>query len=230
MLDIKDKLIVALDVDSFEKAKELVDKLYPAVKIFKVGSQLFTACGPETVKMIQQKGARVFLDLKFYDIPQTVAKTVAVAMRLKVFMLTLHIQGGLEMMQRARDALRVEAKNLHLEPALIIGITVLTSEKKQVNMKSRVLALADLAKEAGLDGVVCSAQEATTVRKACGEDFIIVTPSIRPKDYPSDDQKRTATAKEAIKAGADYIVVGRPIIQAADPLAVAKEIIQEIIS
>ncbi|MBL7197295.1 MAG: orotidine-5'-phosphate decarboxylase [Candidatus Omnitrophica bacterium] len=215
---IKDKLIVALDVDDYKKAKQLVKLLYPVVKIFKVGSQLFTACGPEIVKMIQKKGAKVFLDLKFHDIPNTVKRAVEAAARLKVNMLTVHLAGGREMLEAA--------VSISKRPK-IVGVTVLTSKSK-VNLRDRVLDLAKLAKDVGLDGVVCSAHEATAVRQKFGRNFLIVTPGIRPKGSSFGDQKRVVTPKQAIKNGADFIVVGRPIIKARNPKKAALEILKEI--
>ena len=213
-----DKLIVALDVDSLKEAERLLDVLYPNVKIFKVGSQLFTACGPEAVRMIVNKGAKVFLDLKFHDIPNTVKRGVESAAKLKVYMLTVHLSGGKDMLGAAVSI---------ADRPKIIGISVLTSESKE-GTEDKVLELAKLAKSVGLDGVVCSAQEANMIREACGKDFIIVTPGIRPGGYASDDQVRVATPKEAIQAGADFIVVGRPIIKSNNPLLAAKEILQDL--
>jgi orotidine-5'-phosphate decarboxylase len=206
------KLIVALDVDSFKKAKNLVDKLYPAIKTFKVGLQLFTCCGPAIIKFIRKKGARVFLDLKFFDIPNTVRNAVKQAAKLKVFMLTVHLSAGKEMLKALTD--------IPNRPK-IVGVTVLTSQKER-NTKAKVLNLAKLAKETGLDGVVCSVREAALVRKRFGKNFLIVTPGIRPKGAPAGDQKRTATAAEAVKAGSDFLVAGRPIIDAKDPLKAAQ--------
>lgn len=218
MLDIKDKLIVALDVDTLKEAKDLVDKLYPSVKIFKVGSQLFTACGPEAVKMIAQKGAKVFLDLKSHDIPNTVKKAVEVAAKLEVFMLTVHLSGGKEMLQAAASV---------VNRPKIVGVTVLTSQSED-GTANKVLELAKLAKNSGLDGVVCSVSETKMIKKELGKDFIVVNPGIRPKDSSSNDQKRVATPKEAIDAGADFIVVGRPVIQAEDPQQAALNIFKEL--
>ncbi len=225
MQKLDDKLIVALDVDSLKKAENFVGTLFPKVKIFKVGSQLFTACGPQAVNMIQKKGAKVFLDLKFHDIPNTVKNAVEIATSLKVFMLTLHISGGREMLEAIA--------NIPGRP-LVVGVTVLTSSNEN-DAEHSVLSLARLAKNSGLDGVVCSVHEAAMVRKECGRDFIIVTPGIRlarlhcggAGSKTLDDQKRTATAKEAIEAGADYIVVGRPILESKNPLLIAQEIIGE---
>lgn len=235
MPGIKDKLIVALDVDDLSKAKEIVDRLYPTVRFFKVGSQLFTACGEEAVIMVGKKGAKVFLDFKFHDIPNTVFASVCSSTALGmevvpseknleifesgyVFMITVHTQGGPEMMKAAVKGAEETSKELNIKKPYVVGVTVLTSDAQE-NTTNVVLARAKLAQEAGLDGVVCSVHEAAAVRTACGKDFIIVTPGIRPKGAQADDQKRVATAQEAITAGADYIVVGRPVLEAKDPLA-----------
>jgi orotidine-5'-phosphate decarboxylase len=245
MQDLSDKLIVALDVDTLNEAVRLVDILYPTVKMFKVGSQLFTACGPEAVKMVGEKGAKVFLDLKFHDIPNTVRNVVITGTSLScilsainpgfgskveeavtypVFMMTVHTAGGTEMMRYAVESAAKKAKELNRPKPLIVGITVLTSYDDSLATIATVLERARSAKSAVLDGVVCSPYEAEAVRKECGKDFIIVTPGIRPKNYPADDQKRTATASEALDAGADYIVVGRPVVRAHDPLKAIKEL------
>ena len=215
------KLIVALDVNTRERAEELVNMLSPEVKIFKVGSVLFTRCGSSIIDYINKKGCRVFLDLKYHDIPNTVRCAIESAMDLDVFMLTVHIQGGSQMLKAA-----IKARKGKRIPS-VVGITVLTSQAVE-NIEEEVLRRAKIARDAGLDGVVCSVNETAVVRRECGEKFIIVNPGIRPKGYQSDDQKRVATAQDAIKAGADYIVVGRPIVQAKDPLAAAKEILREI--
>lgn len=245
MRDISDKLILALDVDTLEKAKHFVDILYPRVKLFKVGSQLFTAYGPEAVKMVGEKGGKVFLDLKFYDIPQTVygsslsvsaicvkpvsastgiEQRVTESIQPAVFMMTVHIQGGKKMLEEAVRGASNKARELKIERPRILGVTVLTSDKQDESTTNTVLERARLAQEAGLDGIVCSVHEAVAVRKACGNDFIIVTPGIRPKGAKADDQKRVATAEEAIAAGADYLVVGRPILEAKDPLKAVDEL------
>ena len=214
----KTELIVALDVDSCKKAMQLVNALYPKVKFFKVGSQLFTACGPQILKDIYRKGARAFLDLKFHDIPNTVKKAVESAKKLNVFMLTMHLSGGLEMLQAAA-IIRNKPK--------LVGVTILTSQKIG-NMDKKVLSLAKVAKKAKLDGIVCSVHEAAKVRRSCGKSFLIVTPGIRPKGSAAGDQKRVATATDAVRAGANYIVVGRPIIKAKNPKKVAIDIIKEL--
>jgi orotidine-5'-phosphate decarboxylase len=228
MQNISNKLIVALDVNNCKEAKHFLDCLYPGVKIFKIGPILFTAYGPKAVELIRKKGAEVFLDLKFHDIPNTVANAVRQAAGLKVKMLTLHTSGGEEMLERAAKAAKEEADKFKIKKPVLLGITVLTSDKSKTNTKAEVIRRAKLAKKSGLDGVVCSVQEAAAVRKACGNNFVIVTPGIRPKGSDAGDQKRVATASEAFKAGADYIVVGRPILEAKDPLAAAKNIIKEL--
>lgn len=245
MQDINDKLIVALDVDTLEKAERLVNTLYPTVRLFKVGSQLFTAHGSAAVEMIGKKGARVFLDLKFYDIPNTVYMATASSTSCAfvyvteprgvknfaippVFMMTVHIQGGKEMLEQSMKGAIDESKKQNIERPLIVGVTVLTSVADSQNILATVIERAKLARGAGLDGVVCSVSEAAAVRKECGKDFIIVTPGIRLAGSKSDDQKRIATPEEANKAGANYIVVGRPVLEAGDPLKVVQEILQEM--
>jgi len=212
------ELIVALDVDSYKEAKQLVELLCPQVKFFKVGSQLFTACGPKVVDMLQKKGIRVFLDLKFHDIPNTVQRAIEAAVKLKVYMLTVHLSGGLDMLKAAVSVAK--------RPK-IVGVTVLTS-KKEKNIQKKVLNLAKLAKKAKLDGIVCSVKEVAKVRKTFGKSFLIVTPGIRPKGSAVGDQKRVATTTDAVKSGVDFIVVGRPILEAKNPLLAAKQIIKEI--
>ena len=224
---MKDRLIVALDVDSLKKAKSLVDKLYPAVKIFKIGNQLFTKAGPEAVRMVRKKGAKVFLDLKFHDIPNTVAGAITEAKKMGAFITNLHASGGADMMKAASKA-RGSSKS-----PTILAVTVLTSFDKKAlkgvgvnsSPKSQVKKLALLAKSSGVDGVVCSAHEIKSIRKACGRSFVILTPAIRPAKTGMQDQKRIATPQSAIKQGADYIVIVRPITQAKDPLQAAKSIL-----
>jgi orotidine-5'-phosphate decarboxylase len=223
---IQPKLIVALDVDSVEKAKKIVDMLYPEVQIFKIGSQLFTKSGPAALKMVHKKGAKVFLDLKFHDIPNTVAYAAQEAKAHQVFMLNVHALGGSEMMRAV-----VKARGKSKTP-LLLAVTVLTSmDRKELgnigilrSPLSQVKKLALLAKECGMDGVVCSGHEIGAVRKACGRGFIVLTPGIRPISKSRQDQKRVVTPQLAAKKGADYIVVGRPIIQARHPLKEAEKI------
>lgn len=232
------KLIVALDTDNLDKTKELINRLSGIVKIFKVGSVLFTACGWDAIDMVHDKGAEVFLDLKFHDIPNTVKSVSQIATRHNIFMFNVHASGGYQMMREAKNASAEEAKKLNIRPPHILGVTVLTSIDKEAltalginkEPKDVVIHLADLASKAGLDGVVASPEEAGDIRKSLGEDFIIVSPGIRPGAIKAgkDDQKRFATAKEAIDNGADYIVVGRPITEAENPRKAAEEILSEI--
>jgi orotidine-5'-phosphate decarboxylase len=220
------KLIVALDVSTLKQARALVDILYPEVKIFKIGSQLFTQKGPEAVRMVREKGAQVFLDLKFHDIPNTVACAVKSSKAHGVLMLNVHASGGAEMMKAA-----VSARGKSSLP-LLLAVTMLTSmDKRELNNigisrapLAQVKKLALLAKRCGMDGVVCSGHEISLVRKACGRNFIILTPGIRPFGGSVQDQKRTMTPEAAARKGADYIVVGRPVIHAQHPLEVVKTI------
>jgi len=223
-------LIVALDVDSLKKAKALVDLLSPYVDIFKVGNQLFTRYGPEAIKMIQRKGARVFLDLKFHDIPNTVANALKAAKEMGVFMVNIHAFGGKDMIQAA-----VASRGRSKKP-IIVAVTVLTSLGKKgletIGVKrsptAQVKRLALLARSSKADGVVCSPQEVAAIRKACGDKFVIVTPGIRPAYSVKYDQKRTATPQYAIEQGADYIVVGRPITGAKEPVSAARTIFDNV--
>ncbi|MBU0567565.1 orotidine-5'-phosphate decarboxylase [bacterium] len=232
-LEAKDRLIVALDVGSLKEVERLIDRTGDEVSTFKVGSQLFTACGPEVVKRIQGKKKKVFLDLKYHDIPATVSLSVREAAKLSPFMLTLHTSGGKEMMKMA-----VEAVKGMKERPLLVGVTVLTSldekDLAQVGIdrstSSVALSLALLAKEAGLDGVVASTSEIRAIKENCGEDFVVVTPGIRPSLSKADDQKRTGTVSEALSLGADFLVIGRPITKAANPRQAAKKIVREMSS
>ena len=220
----KAKVILALDVDTFKEAKDFVDKLYPKIKIFKVGSHLFTAYGPKIIELLHKKGAEVFLDLKYLDIPNTVASAVAAAVKLKVKMLTLHISGGEEMLEAAVAAARRQAKASKSTRPLLIGVTVLTSQTAKAG---KVLALAKQGIACGLDGVVCSAQEAVALRGKIKNKFVIITPGIRPDNLNKDDQRRIATVSEAIKAGSDFLVIGRPILKSPDPKLQTEEILRE---
>ena len=230
-LKAAEKLIVALDVRSLDEAKEMIRKLSPDVRIFKVGMGLFTLCGPDAVALVHDNGARVFLDLKFHDIPNTVAHAVRSAAKLGVFMVNIHALGGSEMMMKAVEAARESEKRPKL-----LGVTVLTSMDQSAigevgierKIEEEVVSLARLGKESGLDGVVASPNETGLIRKNLGKDFIIVTPGIRPTGAEKNDQKRVMTPKDAIMAGDDYIVVGRPITETKDPLGAAKKIIKEM--
>lgn len=219
------KIILALDVDSVKKAEYFVDKLYPKIKLFKVGLQLFTAAGPSIIERIHKKGAAVFLDLKFFDIPNTVSNAVIQAARLKVEMLTLHISGGKEMILAAVKAVKKESSNIGRKPPLLIGVTVLTSQKTGFK---EVLRLSKLGLGCGLDGVVCSVGEAEQLRRQIKKKFFIVTPGIRPKGAISYDQKRIATVEEAVCSGSNFLVIGRPILEAKEPLVVVEEMLKEI--
>ncbi|MDO8675631.1 MAG: orotidine-5'-phosphate decarboxylase [Candidatus Omnitrophota bacterium] len=223
------KLIVALDVDTLDEAKRIIEDLGDIVDIFKVGSRLFVAHGPSVVHHLQAKGKKVFLDLKFHDIPNTVAGAVRSAVSLSpLFMLTVHTQGGLEMLQAASKAAKEQAIALGIPRPLIIGVTVLTSQARDADTNDIVMQRALLAKQAGLDGVVASVEEAALVRGRLGKGFIIVTPGIRPAGTDAGDQKRAATPAAAMQSGSDFIVVGRPIIQAPSPRQAALKILGEI--
>jgi len=233
------KLILALDLESFEEARLLIDDLADSVEIFKVGSQMFTSYGPFITRYLQSKGKKVFLDLKFHDIPNTVASAVKSAVSLSVspskdldfaplYMLTVHTVGGKEMLEAAVLAAQSQAKIMGVARPLIVGVTVLTSAAKETNLEAIVLERAKLAKSAGLDGVVASVEEAALIRRELGPDFLIVTPGIRPADASLNDQKRVATPKVAIEQGSNFLVVGRPIIQASSPREAALKILEEI--
>ena len=232
-----DQLIVALDVESGTRAIELTDSLRDVVGAFKIGSRLFTLEGPSIVRRLTERGDRVFLDLKFHDIPNTVAQAVDAATSLGVWMLNVHAAGGRPMMAAAAEAARQSAARQNLQPPLVIAVTVLTSMSAEalaetgidVPVLDHVARLARLTQDAGLDGVVASAQETALIRKACGKNFAIVTPGIRDQAKAAkDDQERTMTAPEAIAAGATYIVVGRPIIAAPDPRAAAERLLEGV--
>ncbi|MDD5544254.1 MAG: orotidine-5'-phosphate decarboxylase [Acidobacteriia bacterium] len=225
----RDRLIVALDTDSESLALALVAKLRPAANYFKVGSQLFTAAGPGVIRHIVEQGAQVFLDLKFHDIPQTVAHAVAAAAHLKVSMINVHASGGAAMMRAAVESLNKASAG---ERPRLLAVTMLTSlanpDAAEIGyahpIPEQVIRLACLAQQAGLDGVVASPLEVHSIRKTCGKDFLIVTPGIRPYDGYHDDQARVATPQAAIEAGADFLVIGRPILEAPDPLQAFLEI------
>lgn len=236
-LSAREKLVLALDVDNLESAIKWVEKLKDYVGIFKVGSQLFTAEGPKIVHMINELGGKVFLDLKFHDIPNTVARASEVATKLGVYIFNVHTSGGYELMKEAVKAAKKTSLVLGIRKPIILGVTVLTSIDQEIlekevgikkDLKEQVVHLAGLAQTAGLDGVVASSQEILQIRNACGDDFLILTPGIRPANNALNDQKRVMTPKEALKQGADFLVVGRPIRNASDPVKAAKKIIEEM--
>lgn len=230
----QDKIIVALDVKDEKAALALVKKLKGKVGVFKIGKELFTACGPSIVKKVQKLGGKVFLDLKFHDIPNTVAKAVGLATKLGVYMMTLHTSGGSEMMKAAAQAAKENAPKGKLP--IILGVTMLTSlddkALKEIgfkyNAEQMVIRLAKMAKKAGLGGIVSSPKEVKKLRKALGKDMVLVTPGIRPLWSVAGDQKRIMTPKDAVKAGADFMVIGRPITGHKNPAEAATLIAKEI--
>ena len=230
-LNPKDRLIVALDVADPDKALALAQQLSGTVGALKVGFELFTRGGPDLVARLIDRGHRVFLDLKFHDIPNTVARASLSVASMGVVMFNVHVSGGIEMMTAAVTAL----ESIHPKP-IALGVTVLTSlgaqDLAQLKMPGtpldRVIHYAKLAKVAGLDGVVASAKEAAVIKKACGEDFYVVTPGIRPAGADTGDQKRIMTPEKAIRNGADFLVVGRPIHAAPDPKQAAAAIVDQI--
>jgi orotidine-5'-phosphate decarboxylase len=235
--DMTNKLIVALDVDTAPKARELFAQLRGRVGMFKIGMQLFTATGPDLVREIVGAGERVFLDLKYHDIPNTVAAAGVEATRLGVSLFNIHAMGGTEMMRRTADAVSECAESENLPRPRVIAVTALTSANAETlnevgyggTPAELVDRLASLAEAAGLDGVVASPQEVAQIRKVVKKpDFIVVTPGVRPSGSNPFDQKRVTTPGEAILAGADYIVVGRPILEAADPVRAVQQILDEI--
>src|SRR5438309_6495606 len=233
---MRERLIVALDVDNLEQAIDLVRLLALEVGMFKIGKQLFTHAGPQAVRLIQDLGGEIFLDLKFHDIPNTVAKAAIEATRLGVKMFNVHASGSLEMMRATAKEARRVCHQQNLRKPIMLAVTVLTSlnqdDLKRVGVDGRVadqvVRLALLTKEAGMDGVVASPHEVADIRSACGRRLVIVTPGIRPRDAGRYDQKRVMTPANAIQASVDYIVVGRPILAAKDPVAAARKIIAEM--
>ena len=222
------KVVVALDFDNKDDALAFVNKIQPNDCRLKVGKEMFTYFGPEFVKELTNRGFDVFLDLKFHDIPNTVAKAVTAAAELGVWMVNVHASGGSEMMIKAKQALEKYGDNA----PLLIAVTVLTSMGEEdllglgitKSPAEQVMSLAKLTKEAGLDGVVCSAWEAQSLKASLGEDFKLITPGIRPVGSTSDDQKRIMTPEQAISVGVDYLVIGRPITKAENPQMVLQSI------
>ena len=236
MREARDRILIALDVESQKEADGLLDRLAGAVTGVKIGSQLFTAAGPASVEAALKRGFRVFLDLKFHDIPNTVAGAVREATRLGVFMLNVHAGGGIAMMRAASDAATKAATEFNMARPLCLAVTVLTSLDGRAlatqlgvhaNVPSHVLRLADHAHAAGLDGCVASPHEVAILRRALGAGWVIVTPGIRPA-AAADDQARVATPEAALRAGADYLVIGRPVTAAPEPGAAVNAIVRTL--
>jgi orotidine-5'-phosphate decarboxylase len=226
------QLIVALDVKDLATATELVEKLRPTVTLFKVGIQLFSAEGPRAVEAVQQRGGQVFLDLKFHDIPNTVAAAVREAAKMGAVMGTLHASGGRQMLQAAKEVVAQRGSSMRL-----LAVTILTSLDPHgfeeamgsgLGLQAQVIRLASLAREVGMDGIVASTHEIAPLRAALGPSMVIVTPGVRPEWAPADDQLRVMTPREAAAAGADYLVIGRPITTAPDPAAAARRVRDEL--
>lgn len=232
----KEKLIVALDVDTMEEVEYYVNLLKDEVGMFKIGMQVYNSLGKEVVSRVKELGGNVFLDLKLHDIPNTVAQATRVLTKLGVDIFNVHASGGEEMMRKAAEAAREEASRLNIPAPMVIAVTILTSLSDE-DMKAigyadepanMVKKLGLLTKKAGLDGVVCSPLEVTLIREVCGKEFISVTPGVRPANADVADQKRIMTPKKAIAAGSHYLVVGRPITKADDPVAAARSIVMDM--
>ncbi|MCE5300164.1 MAG: orotidine-5'-phosphate decarboxylase [Spirochaetia bacterium] len=235
--DLREKLILSVDLDDTAVAYDLIDKLAPHVKYYKIGLQLITKDGPRMVMTLKRKGLKIFYDAKFYDIPQTVYNAAYEATRLGVNMMNVHASGGPDMIARAKDGIEACAAKLQTEKPKLLAVTVLTSMESKdlkkvldvdMSVKDMVLRLATMAKKAGADGVVCSPQEIKMIKKELGNDFLVVTPGIRMDKGKKHDQKRVMNPREAIEAGADYIVAGRPILEAPDKMAAIEAIMKQI--
>ncbi|MEW5902284.1 MAG: orotidine-5'-phosphate decarboxylase [Acidobacteriota bacterium] len=232
---LKEKIIIALDVNTKREAMALVGRLTEA-RIFKVGMELFTAEGPSLLEEMSKQGKGTFLDLKYHDIPNTVARAVRSAARHGVSMITLHASGGREMLARAAEAIRQESAERGIARPALLGVTVLTSLRDaelreigcSVPVADQVLRLAALARAAGLDGVVCSPHEIEIIKKELGKDFLVVTPGIRPAWAAAQDQKRVTTPAEAVRKGADFLVIGRPITAAPSPQEAFLRVVEEL--
>jgi orotidine-5'-phosphate decarboxylase len=232
-----ERLILALDLSDYGEAIDIIERFKEHINVFKVGSELFTSVGPRIIEDIHAKGKKVFLDLKYHDIPNTVSRAAIVAAEFGVFMLNVHTLGGLEMMRRAVQTLTEVSLKKNIQRPRLLGVTILTSIdqsalRDELGIGQRIITqvkhLAGLALKAGLDGVIASPHEIETIRAHCGSNFLIVTPGIRPSWTPQDDQKRTMTPKEALRKGADYLVIGRAILSQPDPLNALKRIENEI--
>lgn len=235
-MNAKGQLIFPLDTGDLSEARRWVKLLRPYISIFKVGKELFTSAGPESVKTVRDSGGEVFLDLKYHDIPHTVAQATSAATHLGVLMLNLHAFGGREMLQAGARAAEQTSARMRIRRPRVLAVTVLTSlgsdDLHQLGIRRSVAHLVEglgrMAKDCGLDGVVCSPEEIPIIRKACGRNFLIISPGVRPKGFGRDDHKRVLTPQEAIGAGADYLIIGRPIREAPDPGAAAAKILEEI--
>jgi len=234
---MKEKIIVALDVDKRKEALHLAENLWDKVGAFKIGMQLYNSEGPDIVRDIQKLGGKVFVDLKFHDIPNTVHHTSKVMTRRHAFMFSLHASGGYEMMKKAAEAVEEVAQEEGIIKPMAIAITVLTSISQQVfeeevgirrPIQDQVVSYAQLAQKAGLAGVVASPMEIASIRQACGPDFAIVTPGVRPTWAATNDQQRIMTPRDAVEAGASYLVIGRPITSHQNPREAAQLIIDEM--
>jgi len=233
----KEKIIVALDVDTLERALELVGQLQPYVGMFKVGMELYNAVGPRAISAIRERGGEVFVDLKLHDIPTTVAKAARVLTKNGASIINVHASGGLAMMQAAASAVQDEAAVQNITPPQLIAVTVLTSMDQETlncqlqipgTVEENVVRWAELTQQAGLHGVVASPREITAIRKACGEDFVIITPGIRPLGVAKNDQERITTPEEAVQLGATYLVIGRPITKEPNPVEAVQKIIAQL--
>jgi len=236
-MDTKDRIIIALDTSDYEEAMGIVKRFKGHINIFKVGSELFTSVGPKIIEGINAMGKKVFLDLKYHDIPDTVANSARAAVELGVFMFNVHTLGGLDMMKKAAQTLVKVSLKKNIERPRLLGVTILTSVDQAClrdelgigqRMTAQVRHLASLALKAGLDGVVASPLETEIIRSHCGCGFVIATPGIRPSWTPPDDQKRTMTPKEALRKGADYLIIGRAIMSQPDPINALKRIEKEM--
>jgi orotidine-5'-phosphate decarboxylase len=236
-MDARDRLIVALDVESLAEAERLLDRLQGLATRFKIGSQLFTAAGPPAVELVQKRGAEVFLDLKFHDIPNTVAGAAREATRMGVLMFNVHASGGRAMMKAAAESAATTARETGGRRPIVLAVTVLTSLDRDAlsrelsvaaSVEGHVLHLAGMAAEAGLDGCVASPNEIAALRTDRGANWVIVTPGVRPAGSDSGDQSRIATPRAAVQAGARYLVVGRPITAASDPARAAEAVLAEM--
>lgn len=232
-----ERIILALDVADTQSAIDIANRFKDHIDIFKIGFELFTAAGPKIVEEINSLGKKVFLDLKFHDIPNTVSKTASVVAKLGVFMFNVHTLGGYEMMSKTAETLVNTSLKENIQKPLLIGVTILTSLDQRAltdelgivqSMRAQVKHLSSLAKNAGLDGVVASPEDIEAVKSRCGDKFLVVTPGIRPSWTPADDQKRAMTPREALNLGADYIVIGRAILSQPEPLKALEKILEEI--